>query len=80
MRANERFNWAVETLHIHPDDHILEIGCGHGIAVSLIAPELKSGSITAIDISKVMIDKAMKRNETNDAAFIAGTLEEAGLP
>lgn len=80
MKANERFNWAVEMLHIHPDDHILEIGCGHGIAVSLIAPELKSGSITAIDISKVMIDKAMKRNETNDAAFIAGTLEEAGLP
>lgn len=80
MKVNERFNWAVEMLHVHPDDHILEIGCGHGIAVSLIAPELKSGSITAIDVSQTMIDKAMKRNENNEATFIAGALGAADLP
>lgn len=80
MKVNERFYWAVEMLHVHPDDHILEIGCGHGIAVSLIAPELKTGSITAIDASKTMIDKARKRNETNDATFITGALGEAHLP
>ncbi len=80
MKVNERFNWAVEMLHVHPDDHILEIGCGHGIAVSLIAPELKSGSITAIDVSPTMIDKAVKRNENNEAAFITGTLANADLP
>lgn len=80
MKVNERFNWAVEMLHVRPEDHILEIGCGHGIAVSLIAPELTSGSLTAIDASKVMIDKAVKRNETNNASFITGTLAEAHLP
>lgn len=80
MKVNERFNWAVEMLHVDPDDHILEIGCGHGIAVSLIAPELKGGSITALDVSQTMIVKARKRNERNEAAFITGTLEDACLP
>jgi ubiquinone/menaquinone biosynthesis C-methylase UbiE len=80
MKVNERFNWAVEMLHVHPADHILEIGCGHGIAVSLIAPELKTGSITAIDVSETMIGKAMKRNEANEASFMAGTLAGVELP
>lgn len=80
MKVNERFNWAVEMLHVHPDDHILEIGCGHGIAVSLIAPGLKAGSITALDASQTMIDKAIKRNGGNSASFITGTLAEADLP
>ncbi|MGX5816930.1 class I SAM-dependent methyltransferase [Chitinophaga lutea] len=80
MKVNERFNWAVEMLHVQPDDHILEIGCGHGIAVSLIAPELKSGSITAVDTSPAMIEKASRRNETAGAAFLTGTFPGVDLP
>ncbi len=63
MKVNDRFIWAVEMLHIDPDDHILEIGCGHGIAVSLIAPQLKTGSITAVDSSRAMIDKAQRKTK-----------------
>ena len=79
MKVNERFNWAVEMLHVDPDDRILEIGCGHGIAVSLIAPQLKKGFITAIDISPAMIDKAVKKNEGLKASFINGSLIDAPI-
>ena len=79
MKVNERFNWAVEMLHVDPDDRILEIGCGHGIAVSLIAPQLKKGCITAIDSSSAMIGRAIKKNEGTQASFINGTLLEAPI-
>lgn len=79
MKVNERFNWAVEMLHVDPDDRILEIGCGHGIAVSLIAPQLKKGFITAIDSSPAMIGKAVKKNDGLKASFISGSLAEAPI-
>jgi cyclopropane fatty-acyl-phospholipid synthase-like methyltransferase len=31
-----RHRWAVETLALKPDERVLEIGCGNGLAVSLI--------------------------------------------
>jgi cyclopropane fatty-acyl-phospholipid synthase-like methyltransferase len=50
-------------MNIKPNHHILEIGCGTGASVECIAPLLKSGSITAIDKSASMLDKAIKRNQ-----------------
>jgi trans-aconitate methyltransferase len=63
MKVNERFNWAVDILDIHVGDNILEIGCGPGVAVELIAQQLTTGIITAIDRSKTMIERAVKRNK-----------------
>lgn len=55
--------WTVERLVLQPDDQVLEIGCGHGIAVSLICEKLSSGKITAIDQSEKMIERAKHRNQ-----------------
>jgi protein-L-isoaspartate O-methyltransferase len=63
VENNERFNWAVELMKVKPSHKILEIGCGVGFAVEIIAAQLKSGHITAIDKSKPMIDKAVRRNQ-----------------
>jgi hypothetical protein len=37
---------------------LLEIGCRHGVVVSLICPTLSAGRIVTIDRSKAMIDQA----------------------
>lgn len=54
-RIPERIGWAVETLAVRPADSVLEVGCGKGLAVSLIVPQLKSGRILAIDRSATAI-------------------------
>jgi ubiquinone/menaquinone biosynthesis C-methylase UbiE len=79
-----RVLWAVERLSVEPDDRLLEIGCGGGVAVSLICDRLGSGTVTAIDRSPVMVERAMKRNEQNVASGKAtiqlGELEHLELP
>jgi precorrin-6B methylase 2 len=54
-----RVLWAVETLAVEPDDQLLEIGCCGGVAVSLICERLRKGTITAIDRSSTMVERAM---------------------
>ena len=61
----DRIIWAVDMMDVSPADSILEIGCGNGLAVSLICDRLKSGNITAIDRSAKMIASARKRNHEN---------------
>ncbi len=62
QQATDRLTWAVNTLEIRRDDRVLEIGCGHGVAVWLVCEQLSRGTILAIDRSKKMIDAAKKRN------------------
>lgn len=77
-KPSERFVWAVDTLALAPTDHVLEVGCGHGVAVSLVCERLTSGRITAIDRSPKMIELATRRNRAHIAAGRA-VLETAAL-
>jgi SAM-dependent methyltransferase len=78
--AAERLVWAVETLAVEPADHVFEVGCGHGVAVSLVCEKLAGGRIFAIDRSEAMIAMASKRNRdhvaTGKARFQAVALAE----
>jgi SAM-dependent methyltransferase len=81
--ASERFVWAVETLAVQPADRLLEVGCGHGVAVSLVCERLTTGTITAIDRSPKMIEMATRRNrghvDAGRALLEAVALEDADL-
>lgn len=80
-KPSERFVWAVDILALDPADRVLEVGCGHGVAVSLVCERLTSGRITAIDRSKKMIEMAAHRNRDHVAGGRAvlktAALEEA---
>lgn len=83
MKVNERFYWVAQVLDVQPADCILEIGCGHGIAVEQIAGKLISGHILGIDRSATMIRMAEKKNrpfiDSGKAAFRQGNFSAALL-
>jgi cyclopropane fatty-acyl-phospholipid synthase-like methyltransferase len=82
QKIPERLVWAVEQLNVQGHERLLEIGCGRGVAVSLVCPLLTSGTIAAIDRSAVAIDAARQRNEEQVAAgkasFRHAALEDLG--
>jgi SAM-dependent methyltransferase len=64
----ERLVWAVETLAVDAADRILEIGCGTGVALSLICERAGVGRVTAIDRSSTAVRMARRRNRAHIAA------------
>jgi cyclopropane fatty-acyl-phospholipid synthase-like methyltransferase len=58
----------VERLSPGPDDQLLEIGCGPGVAVTLLCERLVGGRIVAIDRSATAISRATQRNAEHIAA------------
>ncbi|MEQ4303946.1 class I SAM-dependent methyltransferase [Plantactinospora sp. B6F1] len=70
--ATYRQRWAVRTMAVAPHDQLLEIGCGRGVAVSLVASRLESGRIVAIDRAATMARVATERNARH---IRAGTAE-----
>jgi ubiquinone/menaquinone biosynthesis C-methylase UbiE len=81
--VSARLRRIVEQLDIRPDDRVLEIGCGHGVAATFVCERLAGGRLTAIDRSPKMIEAATRRNAEYVAAgtaeFIVSTLEELDL-
>jgi ubiquinone/menaquinone biosynthesis C-methylase UbiE len=80
---SERLRAVVDRLDIQPGDRVLEIGCGHGVAATLVCERLDGGRLTAIDRSPKMIEAAARRNaehvERGAAEFIVASLEDADL-
>ncbi|MGI5212838.1 class I SAM-dependent methyltransferase [Plantactinospora sp. CA-290183] len=80
----ERPHWVVETMGVEPDDHLLEVGCGSGYAVSLVCQRLDAGRIVALDRSARMTRLAIERNAgyvgAGRAEIRCAAFEAADLP
>ena len=80
----ERIRWAVDHLDVRPDDRVLEVGCGPGVAVSLVAERLVDGDgrVTAIDRSPIAVARTTARNAEHVDAGRAVVVEAsfADLP
>ncbi|MGI5524521.1 class I SAM-dependent methyltransferase [Micromonospora sp. CA-259024] len=74
----------METMAVAPDDQVLEIGCGRGTAVSLVASRLTTGRIVAIDRAATMVRLATARNSghisVGKVEIRHAGLESADLP
>jgi len=80
---SERLRSIVDGLDIGPDDRVLEIGCGHGVAATFVCERLDGGRLTAVDRSPKMIDAARRRNaefvDAGRAEFLVARLEDLDL-
>jgi ubiquinone/menaquinone biosynthesis C-methylase UbiE len=80
---SERLRSIVEQLDVQPDDRVLEIGCGHGIAATFVCERLEGGHLTAVDRSPKMIEAAVRRNaaciDAGKAEFVVAHLEALDL-
>ena len=80
---SERLRSVVEKLNIRPNERVLEIGCGHGVAATLVCERLEEGHLTAVDRSAKMIQAATRRNAAYVKAgrvdFLVASLEDLDL-
>jgi ubiquinone/menaquinone biosynthesis C-methylase UbiE len=78
---SDRLRRVVDRLDLRPEHRVLEIGCGHGIAATMVCE--RGCRLTAIDRSPKMVEAAARRNaayvEAGRAEFLLGTLEELDL-
>jgi SAM-dependent methyltransferase len=79
-RASDRQRWAVDQLDVQPRDRVLELGCGHGVAVGLICDRLSGGFVVGLDRSPKMIAAATRRNAAHVSAGRARFLTTDAQP
>ena len=82
--ASERLAWTAALVDPAAGDRILEVGCGHGVLVALLAERVGTGHVVGVDRSPTMIAAAARRNRTAvDAGAVrlqAAHLTAADLP
>ncbi|WP_227026729.1 class I SAM-dependent methyltransferase [Corallococcus soli] len=62
VRTASRFTWALGLMPLAPGQRVLEVGCGHGLALGLVASRVHPGCVLGIDRSPKMIAQAARRN------------------
>ena len=67
--ANEA---ALELLELHPADHVLEVGFGHGATIAKAAAAVPRGFVAGVDPSGEMCQMAARHNK---AALATGRVE-----
>ena len=72
-RSNQKMAaWAIEQLGVRPSDRILEVGCGPGVGIHILAVLASSGRVVGVDSSREMVEQATARNAK---AIQAGRVE-----
>ncbi len=54
--------WAIGLVGVEPTDRVLDVGCGGGMAMKLMARQAASGFVAGVDYSDEMVRQASRRN------------------
>jgi ubiquinone/menaquinone biosynthesis C-methylase UbiE len=65
-------DWTIGLLNLSPADRVLDVGCGSGMAVGLLAAAASDGFVAGVDYSSDMVRQATRRNA---AKVVAGKVE-----
>jgi cyclopropane fatty-acyl-phospholipid synthase-like methyltransferase len=83
MSSHPRLTWVVDQLGLHPTDDVLEIGCGHGVAATIVLGRLTDGRYVGLDRSPAMIAASERRNHRDVAAgrarLVRGAVPDADV-
>ena len=63
-----RLRWALDVLDPQPGEHVLELGCGPGVAAALVCGRRGDGRLLALDRSATAVDRARRRGAEHVAA------------
>ncbi|SDC58309.1 Methyltransferase domain-containing protein [Geodermatophilus telluris] len=76
--ASDRLAWVARAVAAAPGERVLEVGCGHGVLVTLLAAAVgEAGRVVAVDRSPRMGEAATRRNR---AAVEAGRVRVVVAP
>lgn len=53
---------AIDALAVQPRDHVLDVGCGHGRSLTILAERASRGRVAGADPSELMVEIAVDRN------------------
>ena len=71
----------LERMHLRPDETVLDLGCGSGWLVRLIARLVSQGRVAGVDVSDEMIRLAREANGSEvRVRFEAGTADHLPFP
>jgi SAM-dependent methyltransferase len=62
FRPSERLVWIADVVDPAPDERVLELGCGRGDLIALLAERAPRGKLVGVDPSPTMIAAATRRN------------------
>lgn len=75
---------AVQLLDLRPGDTVVDLGCGTGVNLSVLADAVgEHGQVVGIDLSQGMLDQARRRADRRhlpQVTLIQGDIREARLP
>jgi cytochrome P450/ubiquinone/menaquinone biosynthesis C-methylase UbiE len=54
--------WAIDLMKVRPGDLVLDVGCGGGMAVKLLAARAADGEVVGVDYSEEMVRQTARRN------------------
>jgi len=65
-------DWTIGLLDLSPSDRVLDVGCGSGMAIGLLAKAASDGFVAGVDYSSEMVRQATRRNAPE---VVAGRVE-----